>query len=1387
MPQIIDVVGVGPVEFPDEMQSEDILGVLQKKFPKPVDVPNGAKLEGLSAAQRLAGSSLTPSSVNRLAPAPSWRDIGQGAVSTLQDIGAAQMQPVGPAQPSPTRGLSEQELRSLPTAAKIGIGATEAVQGIGDILRTPFTYETLGLGPVVESVFGATKGAMVNKALTTAFAGQMTAGAADKAGQLVEELKKKPADRDTAKILQLGSGLTVDAAGAGLAAAHAATPEAKPPPPEIGTTRSTSFPPSKARPVEGTPSTIKEAAPVIPETKPQTEGEQNASAIPIPASVPQPEVRTPVGQKTPLRQQGEVAGTQGPPGREEPLRPPGSGPPQGELTPPVPKGGAPVPNAAAAPLSGGTGDLGQGDLLGGGDLFSNPKHSMGGATEADPAFSGGGDFVSNMFAAIDRDRKAMGKPPMPETQRRTWDEDNQRALAQMRRDPTWIPSLIADVAKNPRPLLSWEQAGMVWERNRLKAEAHNAAIRINTAFEDGRQSDMVEAKQDLARYEDEILSLDDVVGRNGTGSEAGRSLQAQKMGAGDDFSLIEMRLEKRGANGGKPLTKEQDAQIATLYKAIEAAKEGYDKHVRESQERESSLAAQLETERAKKDAKIPAHVRVLADRIRATLDKRAADALKYLQGVAWSVGPEVIIKLADIGASKILSLGVEGAVRTVEWTNAMVDAIGEKVKPYLDEVWEAAQKAINEEMGLSGLERAQAVNQRIREMTPEERIAYSTGKLADKLKEGKNDSVSSLVQTIGRQFVKQNPNITREELVAKIHGILEKIAPGKYSPAEARDMFSGYGDFKQLPKDTLSTRIRDLKGQLQQVAKLEAMQGGKPPLKTGLERRVPTPDESRLIKAVNDAKRQFQIPITDPDTQLKSSLDTLKARLTSRIREYEDKLNAGDFAPKERREIRLDNEAIRLKAAAEKAKQKYLSGLRADRLRARSLPEKAMDATVKWSRGFLLSGPSTLAKLTAAAFWRGIQNPVEELVGSGLKRLPYIKQVAERAPIGGRGFNVKAESVAVTEGFMQGLKDSVETMKSGKSVLDRVFGNRQDSGIGELDDEQKSVVDFFGHLHGALKAPVKRAAFARAFEQQAQFYMSKGVDVADPAIQTKMAVEAYKQANRDIFMQPNRYADRVRRFITSLEEKDKLTGRTPPTAKAAATVARVIMPIVKVPTNIVGEAIQYATGLVTGSVKTGQAFRAGIDQLKPEQADLIMRELKKGGVGTAALLLGYFLPNAVGGFYQQGEKRSKEDVKYGGIRVFGHDIPKSLLHTPLIETLQLGATVSRVADSKLRKKDLEKQGISEGMLAGALGLADDVPFIENTFEASKLMNPHERGQWLGELVKSRIVPQMLSQSAEYFDKDANGNPIKRDPKTIGQHIESGIPGLRETVPVKKVK
>jgi len=157
----------------------------------------------------------------------------------------------------------------------------------------------------------------------------------------------------------------------------------------------------------------------------------------------------------------------------------------------------------------------------------------------------------------------------------------------------------------------------------------------------------------------------------------------------------------------------------------------------------------------------------------------------------------------------------------------------------------------------------------------------------------------------------------------------------------------------------------------------------------------------------------------------------------------------------------------------------------------------------------------------------------------------------------------------------------------------------------------------------------------------------------------------------------------------------------------------------------------------------------------------------------------------VGGYYQPGQKRPKGDVKVGSIKVGDTQVPSYLLHNPLLEMLQLGATIRRVADSRLRKKDQDPQGLTAGAMAGAFGLADEVPFLRETLELRKAFDPHQRAAFVGELAKSTVVPAAVDWVARQDDVDTAGEIIKRDPKTIGQYIQSGIPGLRRELPRKK--
>jgi len=271
-------------------------------------------------------------------------------------------------------------------------------------------------------------------------------------------------------------------------------------------------------------------------------------------------------------------------------------------------------------------------------------------------------------------------------------------------------------------------------------------------------------------------------------------------------------------------------------------------------------------------------------------------------------------------------------------------------------------------------------------------------------------------------------------------------------------------------------------------------------------------------------------------------------------------------------------------------------------------------------------------------------------------------------------------------------------------------------------------------------------------------------------VQMSIGVDAYKDANRAIFMQDNAVSDWWQRHVVGNPKEGDWAG------KLRSKTAQFLIPFAKVPTNIVGETVSYIAGLPIGAVKLADAYRRGIENVTPEEADKIVRMFKKGSIGAGFFAIGYFNPNAIGGYYTG--KRSDKDVDVGGLRIFNHNIPKWLVHNPLMEALQIGSTVRRVQDSYIGNTD-EKQGLAKGIMEAAFGLAEEVPFVNEAGQLNKLGNENDRKIFVGEMAKNTLVPAAVQFAAKYTDKD-----VKRKPETFGQHIEMGIPGLRQNVSEK---
>ena len=242
----------------------------------------------------------------------------------------------------------------------------------------------------------------------------------------------------------------------------------------------------------------------------------------------------------------------------------------------------------------------------------------------------------------------------------------------------------------------------------------------------------------------------------------------------------------------------------------------------------------------------------------------------------------------------------------------------------------------------------------------------------------------------------------------------------------------------------------------------------------------------------------------------------------------------------------------------------------------------------------------------------------------------------------------------------------------------------------------------------------------------------------------------------------------------------------PTTGKVIEKVLRFLMPVVHIPTNYFVESATYSNlglGLPRASVKTLQAVRSGVDALSPPQKDSIMRHWKKGSLGAGLLLLGFYNRNSIGGYYQPGQKKDPNKPEFGGVRLFGRNIPRWALHLPITEPLHVGATIGHVMDH-ITKKTGEHGSLTDGTLAAAAGLLDEIPYVSNARNVTELLIPDGRGKYArGEAVKSAVVPRILSEIAEQTDP-LIGPAKKRKENTITEHIESGIPGLRQTLPVK---
>lgn len=347
--------------------------------------------------------------------------------------------------------------------------------------------------------------------------------------------------------------------------------------------------------------------------------------------------------------------------------------------------------------------------------------------------------------------------------------------------------------------------------------------------------------------------------------------------------------------GKKPVR--QTEEIKRLSAELETTKKALDEHIAITEARAKESAIDELIAPKKPQAERAPSVYGSKNRIVTTKAYEIAkNELRKQLGTQLSSGldPTIAMKMEKIGMYHLEA----GARDFAVWSGKVIKDVGEWVKPHLQEIWDQTRNVFRKGVADS-----------------------ATAKIKKSLADQDHPDIGRHVQELAKHFVSTGVK-DRNALVTAVHNAIKEVIP-QITPRETMDAISGYGKYKLLTKEEVATQLRDLKGQMQQVAKLEDLEKRQPPLKTGVERRTPSNEERRLIKLVDEAKKKYGIQVVDKETQLKSSLDAIKTRLTNEIADLETQIATEQKIVKNKTHVNYDAEAIKLKAKRDELKARF--------------------------------------------------------------------------------------------------------------------------------------------------------------------------------------------------------------------------------------------------------------------------------------------------------------------------------------------------------------------------------------------------------------------------------------------------------------------------------
>jgi len=510
------------------------------------------------------------------------------------------------------------------------------------------------------------------------------------------------------------------------------------------------------------------------------------------------------------------------------------------------------------------------------------------------------------------------------------------------------------------------------------------------------------------------------------------------------------------------------------------------------------------------------------------------------------------------------------------------------------------------------------------------------------------------------------------------------------------------------------------------------------------------------------------------DSAIKAHL----ARIDRMSSDLQRRINEKDFAPKKVSRNKVLTPEVKEKLQRfDRLKREWERDKRKAEREGMTPFQRGLETITQIKRFSILSGVKSIFKLAAASAEIALVRPITEGAGYALRNIPIIDRIADLAPIeGGRASEFAGDVENYYKGIFSGVKEMKDIIYGKGSTLDIKFGK-------DADIPDNMILGFFGRVHEAVKNPTRVANYNLAFERYLNWAERNGENPKSEDVVNSADIEAFKYANDSIFKADNALIDMYQNAIRTAKKKGGW-GTT------LAFAAEQTLPIVKIPTNIVRQIFEYQFGTVQGGLKIMKAVEKGIDNLSPQEADIIMRQLKRGSVGMLMFGIGALCADDIGGIYIKDE--DKGDNEYGS--AFG--IPRFLLENPAFACLQIGATASRYWKNRIPDAEtIPEMGmtIATGLALTQLGVIEEAPFVKAMGSLPKVAESGERLPiTLAEIYARPYIPNIIQHFANMSDLE---EPIDwkswtniassvvapkatpRAPETVWQALELSVPAL----------